>query len=112
MGAESEMSVEVEPMGERREARAVARYIRGAPSKVRRVLNTIRGRTYEEALMILEYMPHRACEPIIKCLMSAASNAKNNLKLNKNKIYVSKAYCDMGPVLKRLRPRSQGRGDR
>merc|ERR1739845_8706 len=62
----------------RKEARAVARYIRGAPSKFRRVLNTIRGRSYAESLMILEYMPYMSCEAIIKCLMSASSNAKNN----------------------------------
>ena len=40
--------------------------LQGAPNKVRRVLDTIRGRPYEEALMILEYMPYRACEPILK----------------------------------------------
>jgi large subunit ribosomal protein L22 len=87
-----------------------AKYVRGPPSKVRRVLNTIRGRTYEEALMILEYMPYRASEPILKCLMSAASNAKNNLNIMKNTLYVQTAYCDMGPVMKRFRPRAQGKG--
>lgn len=40
--------------------------------QVRRVLDTIRGKTYEEALIILEYMPHRACEPILKALVSVS----------------------------------------
>merc|ERR1711964_579649 len=96
-------------MQKRKEARAVARYIRGAPSKVRRVLDNIRGRTYEEALVILEYLPHRACEPILKCLMSAASNAKNCFDMKKKDLYVHTAYCDMGPVLKRYQFRAQGR---
>jgi large subunit ribosomal protein L22 len=96
----------------RKEARAVAKYIRGAPSKFRRVLNTIRGRSYAESLMILEYMPYISCEAIIKCLMSASSNAKNNFGMKKNKLFVQSAYCEMGPVLKRYRPRAQGKGFR
>merc|ERR1740138_243738 len=91
-------------------SRAIAKYVRGAPSKFRRVLNTIRGLSYEEALMILEYMPYRSCEPILKCLLSAASNAKTNYGIKKTKLYVGKTFCDMGPALKRYRPRAQGRG--
>lgn len=80
------------------------------PPQVRRVLDTIRGRSYEEALMILEYMPYRACEPVLKCLMSAAANAKNNMDMKKTDLVVSTAYADMAPVLKRYQPRAQGRG--
>merc|ERR1719436_469843 len=96
----------------RPKVRAVSKYIRGAPSKLRRVLDTIRGRTYGEALMVLEYMPYRACKPILKCLMSAASNAKNNFGFKKNNLYVRTAFCDMGRVLKRYRPRAQGKAYR
>jgi large subunit ribosomal protein L22 len=46
------------------ETKAIARYIRMSPFKVRRVLDQIRGRSYREALIILEFMPYRACEPI------------------------------------------------
>merc|ERR1712113_103654 len=91
---------------------AVAKFIRRAPTKVRRVLYNIRGRTYEEALMILEFMPYRSCEPIIKCLRPAASNAKENSKMKKNKLYVHGASCDMGTVLRRYRFRARGRGYR
>merc|ERR1712050_206575 len=90
---------------------ASSKYIRGSPSKVRRVLDIIRGRKYDEALMILEFIPYRACEPILKCLLSAASNAKNNFNMKKNELYVNSANCDMGPIQKRYRPRAQGRGD-
>merc|ERR1711862_570872 len=72
---------ECRQVGVHKGVRAVGKYVRGAPSKVRRVLNTIRGKTYEEALMVLEYMPYASCEPILKCLVSAASNAVNNFDL-------------------------------
>merc|ERR1711966_330266 len=61
-------------------------YLRGvhmSPYKVRRVLDVIRGKSYEECLIMLEFMPYRACEPVLNALFSAASNAKNNLGLNK-----------------------------
>jgi large subunit ribosomal protein L22 len=92
------------------EVKAVAKYIRMSPTKIRRVLNQIRGKSYREALMILEFMPYSACEPILQVLQSAAANAQNNNGLQKNELLVSKAFADPGPVLKRFRPRSQGRG--
>lgn len=91
------------------EARAIARYIRMSPFKVRRVLNQIRGRSYREALMILEFMPYSACEPIIKVLRSAVANAEHNQGLDPTTLVVSQAYADGGPTLKRYRPRAQGR---
>lgn len=78
---------------------------------MRRVLDQIRGRSYEEALMILEYMPYKACEPVIKTLLSAAANAKNNLGMKKKDLYVTECFADEGPVLKRFRPRAQGRAN-
>jgi large subunit ribosomal protein L22 len=92
------------------EVKAVAKYIRMSPTKVRRVLNQIRGKSYREALMILEFMPYAACDPILQVLQSAAANAQNNNGLQKNELLVNKAFANPGPVLKRFRPRSQGRG--
>ena len=89
---------------------AYARYIRMSPYKVRRVLDQIRGRSYEEALMILEFMPYRACDPVLKVLYSAASNAKDRFGLQKSSLVVSEARADKGPIMKRFRPRAQGRG--
>lgn len=91
------------------EAVAHLRYSRGSPLKVRRVLDQIRGRSYEEAIMILEYMPYKACEPILKTLLSAGANAKNNLGLKKAKLVVTECYANEGPVMKRAMPRAQGR---
>lgn len=92
------------------EVKAVAKYIRMSPNKVRRVLNQIRGKSYKEALMILEFMPYAACDPVLQVLQSAAANAQNNSGMQKNQLVINKAYADQGPVLKRFRPRAQGRG--
>jgi len=91
------------------EVKAIARYIRMSPYKVRRVLDQIRGRSYREALIVLEFMPYAACEPILKVLRSAVANAEHNVGLDPKKLVVSQAYADQGSTLKRFRPRAQGR---
>lgn len=91
-------------------AQAIGKYIRISPTKVRRVLDQIRGRSYEEALMMLEFMPYRACGPVWQVLNSAAANGQNNLGLKKQTLYVKTTFADQGPILKRFRPRAQGRG--
>ena len=91
------------------EVKAIARYVRMSPFKVRRVLDQIRGRSYREALIILEFMPYKACEPIVKTLRSAAANAEHNAGLDPATLVVSKAFADGGPSLRRFRPRAQGR---
>jgi large subunit ribosomal protein L22 len=92
-----------------KEVKAIARYIRMSPFKVRRVLDQIRGRSYREALIILEFMPYRACDPVLKVLRSAAANAEHNQGLDRASLIVSTAYADQGPVFKRYQPRAQGR---
>ncbi|MEB3360410.1 MAG: 50S ribosomal protein L22 [Synechococcales bacterium] len=91
------------------EVKAIARYVRMSPFKVRRVLDQIRGRSYREALIILEFMPYRACEPILKVLRSAVANAEHNEGLEPASLIISQAYADQGPVFRRFRPRAQGR---
>jgi large subunit ribosomal protein L22 len=92
------------------EAKAVGRYIRMSPRKVRRVLNQIRGKTYKEALMLLEFMPYKACGPVWQVIYSAAANAEHNFNLNKENLIISEAFADQGPVFRRFRPRAQGQG--
>lgn len=91
------------------QVKAVARYVRMSPRKVRRVLDQIRGKSYRDALIILEFMPYKACEPIIKVLRSAVANAEHNNGLDPASLVVSEAFADAGPALKRFRPRAQGR---
>jgi large subunit ribosomal protein L22 len=91
---------------------ARARFVRVTPMKARRVVEMIKGRTAQEALAVLRYAPQAASEPVSKVLASAMANAENNLELDPESLVVSKAYVDEGPMLKRIRPRAQGRAFR
>ncbi|HHT48335.1 MAG TPA: 50S ribosomal protein L22 [Firmicutes bacterium] len=91
------------------EAKAVARFVRIAPRKVRQVANEIKGKGVDEALEILQFTPRAAAEVLRKVLHSAVANAENNLELDRNSLVVANALVDQGPTLKRFRPRAQGR---
>lgn len=91
------------------ETTAKSKYLRLSPNKVRRILDQIRGRKYQEALIILEFMPYRGCKAIKKLLESAGANAVNKYGYSKNGLIIHQAFADIGPRLKRFRPRAQGR---
>lgn len=93
------------------EAKAVAKYIRISPRKVRPVIDLIRGKKIDEALAVLRYTPNRAAGAITKVVNSAVANAENNLQLSKDDLFVKACYVDEGPSLRRLMPRAQGRAD-
>ena len=90
------------------EAKAVAKYIRIAPRKVRVVMDLIRGKNVAEAFAILKFTPKVGADVIEKVLKSAVANAENNFDMNVDRLYVSSAYVDQGPTLKRIHPRSRG----
>ena len=92
--------------------KACARYVRISSSKVCIVLDTIRGRGYDEAVGILNAIPNKAAELVLKVVNSAAANAENNKGLNKHDLYVAEAYACPGPIMKRLNIRARGRADR
>ena len=94
---------------QKNEVRAISKYVRMSPSKIRRVLQQIQGKTYPEALTLLEFMPYASCAPIIKVLRSATANAKNYMGFAETKLIVKSAFADQGPTMKRFRPRAQGR---
>nr|YP_009942798.1 ribosomal protein L22 [Bupleurum dracaenoides]QOC72493.1 ribosomal protein L22 [Bupleurum dracaenoides] len=77
--------------------------------KARRVVDQIRGRSYEETLMILELMPYRACYPILKLVYSAAANANYNMDSNESNLVISKTQVSEGTSMKKLKPRARGR---
>jgi len=91
------------------EVKASAKYVRLSPQKARRVVNLIRGKSAEEALSILKYLPQKAAGFVSKVLHSAMANADHNHKLDKNSLEVAKAVVDGGPTMKRFRPRARGR---
>lgn len=93
------------------EAKAVAKYIRISPRKVRQVVDLIRGKDLNEALAILKFTPKRASQPVTKVVNSAAANAEHNLDMSRDELYVAACYVDQGPTLKRWQPRAMGRAD-
>jgi large subunit ribosomal protein L22 len=93
-------------------ALAQARYVRSSPTKVRRVVDLIRGLPAAQAQSVLRFAPQAATEPVGKVLDSAIANAENNKRLDPATLVVSEAYVDEGPTLKRFRPRAQGRAYR
>lgn len=94
------------------EVKAVAKYIRIAPRKVRVVMDLIRGKNVAEAFAILKFTPKAGADVIEKVLKSAVANAENNFDMNVDKLYVSSAFVDQGPTLKRIHPRSRGQAFR
>nr|YP_009241956.1 ribosomal protein L22 [Sagittaria lichuanensis]AMQ13531.1 ribosomal protein L22 [Sagittaria lichuanensis]UDZ60950.1 ribosomal protein L22 [Sagittaria lichuanensis] len=92
------------------EVKVLAQHIHMSLFKAQRVIDQIRGRSYEETLMILQFMPYRASYPILKLVYSAAANARHNMGLNKANLFISKAEVNRGVIVKKLRPRAKGRG--
>ncbi len=91
---------------------AKVKYVRMSPSKVRIMLDVIRGKRAVEAMAILENSTQIAREPLVKLLKSAIANAENNKGMNKDDLVVAECYVCPGPTLKRMMPRAKGRADR
>jgi len=90
------------------EARAIARYVRISPLKVNYICREIRGKQVDEALSILQFTPKKGARILEKVLASAIANAENNHNLDRDSLYVSEAYANDGPHMKRWRPRAKG----
>ncbi|HEX6262647.1 MAG TPA: 50S ribosomal protein L22 [Actinomycetota bacterium] len=94
------------------EARASSKYVRVAPRKARRVIDLIRGRHVEEARRILRFTPYGVNQTVAKTLESAVANAGQLPGVVPENLFVTKAYVDEGPTLRRFRPRAMGRATR
>jgi large subunit ribosomal protein L22 len=97
---------------ERQRVRAQAKWVRTSARKARIVLDHIRGRSVPEARTILAFTPRAAATDIEKVLRSAVANAEANLGLDGDDMLVEAAYADVGPTLKRWKPRARGRVNR
>ena len=93
-------------------AKAIAKFIRISPYKVRVVLDNIRGKSVNEAVAILENTSKAGALPIKKVVLSAAANAEHNLGMNKDELKIAECYANQGPTLKRMRPMAHGRAFR
>jgi large subunit ribosomal protein L22 len=94
------------------ETRASIRYLRTSPPKVREVLGLIRGREIDDARERLRFCERGPAGDVLKLLDSAVANAESNQNVPGDELFVSRAYADEGPTLKRWRPRARGRGTR
>ena len=94
------------------EAIAHLKYLRVSPRKVKILCDLIRGKDVKTASAYLMQTPKAASEPVLKLLRSAIANAENNNSMDVEKLYVSTAVANPGPVLKRGMPRAQGRYNR
>ena len=88
--------------------KATAKYIRIAPRKVRIVMDLVRGKSVADALAILKFTPKVGADAVEKVLRSAVANAENNFDMNADRLFISSAFVDQGPTLKRIHPRSRG----
>ncbi|MFC4424772.1 MULTISPECIES: 50S ribosomal protein L22 [Deinococcus] len=88
--------------------KAIAKYVRMSPRKVRLVVDVIRGKTVRDAEDILRFLPKSASEPVAKVLNSAKHNALHNDEMLEDRLVITAAYVDAGPTLKRLIPRARG----
>jgi large subunit ribosomal protein L22 len=89
--------------------KAVAKDVGVSPQKVRLVTNMVAGKTIDEALTILNFLPTPAAKPVAKVIKSAAANAENNFQMSPSKLRISDIFCNQGRTLKRFRPQSRGR---
>jgi large subunit ribosomal protein L22 len=94
------------------EAKAVLKYVRISPLKVRRLTGAVKGQPVEKALDILKFMPQKAAAIVAKIMRSAVSNAEQNSSLDIDDLIVRNVIVDQGPVLKRFKARARGRGTR
>ena len=93
------------------EARAKLRYIRVTPRKARLVVDVIRGKRAGDALNILRFMPQHASKVVEKLLKSAIANAEQKNISDVDKLKITTAFVDQGPVMKRMMPRAMGRAN-
>ncbi len=94
------------------EARAILKFIRVSPRRVRLVIDQIRGKKVEEALDILKFTPKRSAAIVAKVLRSAIANAESTQSVNVDRLYIKRVAVDEGGMWKRFMPRAQGRASR
>ena len=92
--------------------RAIAKNVGHPPRKVRRLTNAIKGRTVDEALAILQFLPNAPARDVYGVVKSAAANWENFYDIDADQLWVIEAVADEGLKLKRFRARSHGRSSR
>jgi large subunit ribosomal protein L22 len=88
---------------------AKTKYLPISPQKLALVCDLVRGMDAEEALIVLQYMPHKGADFVYKTVASALANARNNLNLDTTNMIVSQIWAGDGPRLKRYKAGARGR---
>ena len=99
-------------LGDRPGSYAIARHVRMSPTKVRRIVDLVRGMDVNEALVALKFAPQAASEPVYKAVSSAVANAENAEDLRADDLFISQAFVDEGVTMRRIRPRAKGSASR
>ena len=94
------------------EVKAVARYVRISPLKVRMLADAIKGKPVDKAMDMLRFMPQKAAGIVEKVLRSAVANADQQPDVDIDTLVVGNLIVDSGPTFKRFRARARGRGTR
>ena len=94
------------------EVKAVARYVRIPPQKVRLIMDEVRGQKVEAALRVLTFSPQKGARLLRKLINSAVANAEANKEVDVDTLFIKKIFADQGPTMKRFRPRAMGRATR
>jgi len=94
------------------EVKAVARYVRIPPQKVRLIMDEVRGKKVEEAIRMLTFSPQKGAHLLRKLINSAVANAEANKELDVDSLFIKKIFADQGPTMKRFLPRAMGRATR
>jgi large subunit ribosomal protein L22 len=94
------------------EAKAIEKFIRISPRKLRYVADVVRNKSVEQAVDILTFTPKKAASILKKAVESAAANAAENHEMEEDGLFISKITVNEGPILKRFRPRARGRATR
>jgi len=94
------------------EAKAVERYLRMSPRKIRYVTDMIKSKSIEDAIDILSLTPKAAAIVVKKAIQSAVANATENHKMKEEDLFISRIFVNEGPTLKRFKPRARGRATR
>mmetsp|Transcript_22319 Transcript_22319/g.10714 ORF Transcript_22319/g.10714 Transcript_22319/m.10714 type:complete len:114 (+) Transcript_22319:3175-3516(+) len=94
------------------QVKAVGKYIRISPQKVRKLTGALKGKPVGTGLGVLKFMPQKSARILIKLLNSAVANAEQNYELNVDSLVIKNIIVNQGPTLKRFRARARGRGTR
>ncbi len=89
--------------------KAVAKYVRIAPRKARLVADEVRGKSYPEAVSILQFTNKRAAKIVGDVVNSAAANAEHNDAADPDELFIREVRVDEGPTIKRYQARAMGR---